>query len=466
MNKLTCIILLFFSLFCFSQNETNNWVFGNQIILNFSNSPNTPPTPLFISDLLASSGSSCISDKKGQLLLYSDGVSVWNKKNLIIPNSILLFGDNEMAQSSIIIPKPGSSTIYYIITVKTFLDIGPPDIPTPRIDPGLYYSIIDVSIDDGIILSKNQKLLSFEVGKISAVHHKDGNSIWFTTTGREKETDKFLSFYTFKVDENGINTQPVISEDLRHEGSFDGFLKFSPDGTKIASSNLEKELVIFDFDNETGIVSNKLNLIKTSVFFDQPSVFGVEFSNDSKILYTTSYNDSQLTETIFQYDLTNLHPTEKIKKLITRNQYRYSSLQLSNNSKIYKTQTLLNNKAGNFLDVINSPDKVGNNCDLQTDAILVDKRAGKGLPNFIQSYFRTRILNEKSCVNEVINFEVDTYAAITAANWDFGDGNTANVITPQHTFSIAGTYNVKASITVNNKIITTFKDITIYPLPV
>ncbi|WP_435263647.1 T9SS type B sorting domain-containing protein [Tenacibaculum sp. nBUS_03] len=451
--------------FCYAQKETNNWVFGKKVTLNFPTLPKAPPITSFTSDLIAIAGSSSISNKKGELILYTDGVTVWNKKNKTIPTNGLLFGDNEMAQPTIIIPKPNDDSIFYIITVKSFLDVGCPDIPIPVIKPGLYYTKIDISKNDGTVLVKNQNLLPFEVGKISAVHHKDGESIWFTTSGREKETDKFLSFYSFKIDKSGIIKTPVVSKNLRHEGTFNGILKFSPDGKKLASSNLEKELVFFDFDSETGIVSNKQNLIKSLVFFDQPSVYGIEFSNDSKLLYTTSFNKNTNTETLFQYELDNLHPTERIKKIHVKNLNGYTSLQLSHNSKIYKTQTRPNNKTGDYLDVINTPNKIGLDADFTTNVISIKDKSGTGLPNFIQSYFRTRILNEQSCVNQLINFEVDTYSKITAALWDFGDGNSSNKILPEYSYSSPGNYNVKVTITINNRQITTFKDIVIHSNP-
>ena len=459
------ILFLCMCSFCYAQKETNNWVFGKKVTLNFPTLPKAPPITSFTSDLIAIAGSSSISNKKGELILYTDGVTVWNKKNKTIPTNGLLFGDNEMAQPTIIIPKPNDDSIFYIITVKSFLDVGPPDIPIPVIKPGLYYTKIDISKNDGTVLVKNQNLLPFEVGKISAVHHKDGESIWFTTSGREKETDKFLSFYSFKIDKSGIIKTPVVSKNLRHEGTFNGILKFSPDGKKLASSNLEKELVFFDFDNETGIVSNKQNLIKSLVFFDQPSVYGIEFSNDSKLLYTTSFNKNTNTETLFQYELDNLHPTERIKKIHVKNLNGYTSLQLSHNSKIYKTQTRPNNKSGDYLDVINTPNKIGLDADFTTNVISIKDKSGTGLPNFIQSYFRTRILNEQSCVNQLINFEVDTYSKITAALWDFGDGNSSNKILPEYSYSSPGNYNVKVTITINNRQITTFKDIVIHSNP-
>lgn len=118
------ILFLCMCSFCYAQKETNNWVFGKKVTLNFPTLPKAPPITSFTSDLIAIAGSSSISNKKGELILYTDGVTVWNKKNKTIPTNGLLFGDNEMAQPTIIIPKPNDDSIFYIITVKSFLDVG------------------------------------------------------------------------------------------------------------------------------------------------------------------------------------------------------------------------------------------------------------------------------------------------------------------------------------------------------
>ncbi|RSC94027.1 T9SS type B sorting domain-containing protein [Tenacibaculum singaporense] len=465
MNKLFFLLLCLFSFFCFSQNETSNWVFGRKANLKFPVIPTATPSISLNSRLIAKSSSSCISNKNGDLLLYSDGVVVWNKHHKVLPNGALLFGDNEMTQQSIIIPKPDNNSIYYLFTVKTILDVGPPDIPVPVINPGLYYTIIDISINDGTIIIKNEKLLDFEVGRITAVHHKDGKSIWVTTSGKEDASDSFLSFYSFKIDQTGINP-PVVTNNLKYNGDFDGYLKFSPNGKKIASSNLKKDLLIFDFDNETGVISNKQRLIKSLVFFDEPGVYGLEFSNDSNFLYTTSYDESTSIETLYQYDLTSLHPTERISTISTTIQPSYSSLQLNNYGKIYKSQIGQSSPFfGDYLSIINSPDKIGTECNFIENAISIENSSNKGLPNFIQSYFRTRILGNSGCVNTPLELKVDTYANITAINWDFGDGNTASNITPTHTYLSPGKYNIKAIITINDRQITTFKEVIIYPLP-
>ena len=85
------------------------------------------------------------------------------------------------------------------------------------------------------------------------------------------------------------------------------------------------------------------------------------------------------------------------------------------------------------------------------------------MPNFIQSYFRTRILSENGCLDTKTLFEIDTYATITAAEWDFGDGTPISTeIKSEHTYTSAGNYTVSCTITVNSREIKVFKNIEIY----
>ena len=94
---------------------------------------------------------------------------------------------------------------------------------------------------------------------------------------------------------------------------------------------------------------------------------------------------------------------------------------------------------------------------------LNGKKSILGMPNFIQSYFRTRILSENGCLDTKTLFEIDTYATITAAEWDFGDGTPISTeIKSEHTYTSAGNYAVSCTITVNSREIKLYKNIEIY----
>ncbi|MBB1489743.1 PKD domain-containing protein, partial [Oceanospirillum sp. D5] len=124
------------------------------------------------------------------------------------------------------------------------------------------------------------------------------------------------------------------------------------------------------------------------------------------------------------------------------------------------------NAGTSSLGQLNNPNVLGVRANYVHNSIdLISGESRLGLPTFIQSYFRTRIIVESGCLGQPISMEVDTYGEITEAVWDFGDGNISNLTNPQHIYSAPGNYKVQATVTVNNCPITVAKDIKIYGLP-
>ncbi|MEJ2112831.1 MAG: cell surface protein, partial [Flavobacteriaceae bacterium] len=211
-QKALLIAFLFVYCFGFSQKESANWYFGSFAGLDF-NSGN--PVPHVDGKLETHEGCATISDANGNLLFYTDGVTVWDRIHNIMPNGTGLLGHSSSTASAIIIPKPGTTTSYYIFTVDKpsyYLTEGLP------ID-GVNYSEVDMSLNSGYgdIVSgmKNRHLITYNTGdsfqseyksseKITAVTSNDGSSIWVITQFMNK-------FYSFRVDANGVNETPVVS---------------------------------------------------------------------------------------------------------------------------------------------------------------------------------------------------------------------------------------------------------------
>lgn len=72
----------------FSQREAANWYFGNMAGLTFNSDS---PVALQDGKLQTVEGSATISDRNGNLLLYTDGIVVYDRQHNIMPNGFELY---------------------------------------------------------------------------------------------------------------------------------------------------------------------------------------------------------------------------------------------------------------------------------------------------------------------------------------------------------------------------------------
>ena len=407
MKKIVFIVFSLCSLhFCFSQNEASNWYFGENAGLKFnlsSNSVNVTSN----GRLNTREGCASISDAFGNLLFYSDGKTVWNRNHNVMNNGTGLYGDDSSTQSAIIVPKPKDPNIFYVFTVDNSIDGS---------NFGLNYSIVDITLNSGLgaVTSKNNNLLSLCSEKITAVL-KDciSESIWVVTLASENGTQTgYNTYHAFEVTDLGINNTSVKSTFNLNINDQRGYLKLSPDGTKVASANARGGLFIYDFDVSTGKLSNQLNLIINS---SSNVPYGVEFSPNSQLLYVNSSNDffdqqnpinqnnpANHQSTLTQFDLTKPDVQSTEITIDVRQLYR-GALQLGPDGKIYRALSSTYDQGLPYLGAIQNPDKVGTGCTYVHNAInLSPNRSSQGLPPFIASFFNTEIdiiQNGKSSIN-------------------------------------------------------------------
>ena len=135
-SGLTNLFLLLSAFGLHAQHKADIWYFGDYAGMDFRNGS---PVALTNSAMSQYEGCATISDKDGNLLFYTDGMTVWNKNHSIMQNGTGLMGAPSSSQSGIIVPKPGSNNLYYIFTVPFETDPG-----------GLRYSIVDMTLNGGL----------------------------------------------------------------------------------------------------------------------------------------------------------------------------------------------------------------------------------------------------------------------------------------------------------------------------
>lgn len=361
MKKLFLAYFLLFLSLCFAQKETSNWYFGNGASVSF-----IPPKAIVTnnSEMYTNEGVASISDEKGILLFYTDGVTVWNKNHQEMPNGKILNGSNSSTQSAIILKKINTKYEYYIFTTDEFAG-----------SKGFSYSIVDMRLNSGLgdVILKNQYILGPVSEKLTAVKHDNGKAWWVIVHQWNS-----ANFYSYLLDETGLG-KPVIStigaihKDIGSGKNSEaiGYLKASPDGTRLASVisyTPNNTIELFDFDNATGRIANIENLPSPGF------AYGLAFSPDNSKLYV-SYQAGN--HGIVQYDLNEKNIAASAVRISKIDSSRYGALQLAPDGKIYCA------KLETYLDAIINPDAKGHAAGFAHNYLSLNGMYSTfGLPDF------------------------------------------------------------------------------------
>lgn len=356
----------------FSQTPADKWYFGVYAGMDFSSG-----SPIAISNgaINTNEGCSSMADSTGNLLFYTDGISVWNKNHQVMPNGTGLMGGSSSTQAALIVPQPVSSTLYYIFTTD---ETGGPN--------GCRYSIVDITLQGGFgdVTSKNVLVLNNVTEKLSAIQQYSG--IDYRVAIHEWGSQ---AFYVYSLTAAGLQMTPIISNTgMVHSTSqiqnTYGQMKFSPCGDRLAlAAGYLDTVEIFDFDDVTGIVSNPITLPMTA------HVYGLEFSQNGRYLYVSTYD---VSGTLLQFDLIsgNAATILSTKTVLSLTPDTYA-LQLAPDRKIYVCKSF-----NSTLGVINDPSIGGTGCNYVDNGFDLDPNftgiiSALGLPAFVQSFFRDEL---------------------------------------------------------------------------
>ncbi len=410
---------------CNQSGVANVWNFGSGAAVDFANGA---PIALTGSQMSQREGVASIADANGNLLFYTDGISVWNANNQIMLNGTGLGGAGTSAQSSIIIPAPGSTTLYYIFTVRDWTQSG-----------AFRYSIVDMSNDGGLgsITTKNVLIQSNINEQVTGVFHQNCQDIWIIShENRGSNPNRFVAYLLTPV---GLSATPVTSDiGFNYLGSNRyGGLRASHSGQKICTtlggSSTGVTTALFDFDRSTGIVSNQQVLANNGAL---ESAYSSEFSPNDNILYVTAYNGNF----IYQYDL-SAGSTANIRasrQNIASGKTTKPVLQMGPDGKIYCT-----NQNQSFLGVIDNPNAIGTLSNFSENAVSLGSGTGSlGLPNFLPGFFGDAISISgptAPCKNAIEKYEINASSCINSIVWNYtGGGRIVNQDNSSITIDFSG----------------------------
>ena len=472
------ILLLVFINSVNSQSINNIWQLGSSNI-NFSTNPG-----LFsnVANNVNNYGLASISDANGKLLLYTDGIKVWNKNHAVITNGNLTnFGTIEKI---VIVPNPSNSnqyyifksqayaclcnasnTLYYIYNVIEFNSTYPDGVvlpfntsPLTGVPEDIYSKCLTTGNSSNLIKNK------WSFGGLTVAKNDTQNSYWLITQNTN-------SICSFKIDNSGLNLTPVVSTFLNTqiydygtltsggnfiEGIEGSDFKMTDDNSKLIG--LEYSSAIYpndpdrdpvrgkcvfykiNFNSQTGVFSNYLELFRPQL------VTGFEVSTNSNLLYFISFplnipNYPSNGEVTVK-DLNNLPTPQRILKLDNSNvlSTNFSYMQKDRYGNILISSTISSSNRNLYIHSTANQNSF-NSSYVSTNQLYLNNNTINFLPRLIPelvpSCQANLIINTPVVLNQ--NFQAsNSIAASSAINNNINVNLRANQIMMKPGFKVTG----------------------------
>lgn len=421
----------------YSLPENSVWAFGDSLGLDF-NSPGSPSALQTYLNVDGRGAAASVADSNGQLLFYTNGNNVWSANGTVMPNGKYLFG--LFCQ---LVKVPYQIGKYYLFTYTSYLKCD-------LIDMSLNNGVGDIVTTfplRGVPLTENIGLSHC----VAAVADCSGNA-WLLVHDVGSP-----AFRAFHITAAGIDTLPVISDFSNQIPNAAGggsatHMAVAPNGRHIAYSitsyNNPAKLTYYDFDPETGMVSNP-RILKTHQddFFSENA-----FSPDNSKLYCTVYRQNTNDSKIYQYDFNSSLPDSLIEPdTVWGTNDRYGGgLRLGPDGKMYFASHwgyVPEWHGSTFLSVgrINYPNLPAATCGFEDSVASVDFAS---LPNrgFFWGSFPTQTVIPQSSLQVSVQLQGDTLFAqpgnYGSYQWYLNGNPLANAQNPYLPLADTGLYAV------------------------
>lgn len=341
-----------------------------------------------------------ICDTLGHLLFYTNGIHIrdrnhqvmagWDTLNPGLFADIWFDGGYRLPQGALILPRPGSDSLYYIFHSSYGIY---EQLPRPLQGDHLYYTLIDMSGNNGLgeIIDLNHELVDdfLAYGNINACRHANGRDWWILMPQSDSS-----DYYIFLLDPSGVHDMGTVGGGPHAFTIGLGQGVFSPDGSKYALYSLFELFVgnylyVYNFDRCSGVLEE----IAYDNIIDTAYCGGAAISPNSRYLYLPSHRY------LYQYDLEAADIAGSKTTVAVWDGFMDLGLlattfylaQLAPNGKIY----ISSNTGVRYLHVIEQPDSAGLACNVAQHGLQLPHFNAYTMPHFPN--FRLGALENSPC---------------------------------------------------------------------
>ncbi len=265
------LLIAFSYLSSWSQIENKVWHLYEEVKVDFND---TPSTVSYGHNYFSNEGIATVTDEMGNVIFTATDIAIYDTNEEVIVNGNGIEGSptGSSAQSPIVLQNPASPTEYYIFYIADHAD--------DATEGGFKYSILESCTEKNNLAIgeiKNVQIPGNYSERLNIVEINKGK-YWILTT--EIFQNKL---YAFKVDENGIDTNPVVSNLGGGEDKQIGKLKINNSKNTLAWSTTfgnSAGVRLMDFDISTGKVDNPRTIYSGSGY-------GLVWSPNDEFLYFT-----------------------------------------------------------------------------------------------------------------------------------------------------------------------------------
>ncbi|MBU3741605.1 MAG: PKD domain-containing protein [Candidatus Kapabacteria bacterium] len=453
-----------------AQKQVWNWYFGNRAGITFRNGQAE-----VLSDGMMSTPKGCASQSDratGELLFYTDGITIWNRLHEVMPNGTGLHGDATTSQGVIIVPMPGSQYVYYVFNAAP--------VSAPSLDGRclcLTYSIVDMRRENGFgdVVQKNIVVVDDITEHITATSRCDDGTFWIVV--RSRSSRHFLSFH---LSDAGLVTTPVVSDASNPQLVIrsGGQMHISPNGRRLVITSVSGNSQLYNFSPSSGKVTSGINLFPDDV---QGVHYGAAFSADNKYVYIAVSNRSRIPNELFRFrtDMPSAAATVTSRQFVRGGFGLVPTplpLQLAPDSAIY-----IGRPGEPILSSITRASNVNlDSIRIIDTAIVLTGRSQSGLPNVIGSSLftqkgtpacdvpRASFAVPTTCAGGCVSFLDESMGSITTWQWTFegADPPSSTLRSPSRVcYARPGTYRVRLVVSNDDGADTMDRSITIMPPP-